>query len=170
MLVSIYGAGLSNATLTVASQPVQILYASDSQINAVLPDSISGLVQLTASSPAGSQSVNLFIEVAVPALFPGLVFHEDGSLVSAASPAYPGETISLDATGLGAAPVAAPQVSVGGQAAAVSNIANPAPGIDQVYFAIPLSSSTGNAVPIVLTAGVYSSNAAAVPIAAGPSN
>jgi len=170
MLVSIYGAGLSNATLTVASQPVQILYASDSQINAVLPDSISGLVQLTASSPAGSQSVNLFIEVAVPALFPGLVFHEDGSLVSAASPAYPGETISLDATGLGAAPVAAPQVSVGGQAAAVSNIANPAPGIDQVYFAIPLSSSTGNAVPIVFTAGVYSSNAAAVPIAAGPSN
>jgi uncharacterized protein (TIGR03437 family) len=170
MLVSVYGAGLSNATLTVASQAVQVLYASDLQINAVLPDSISGLVQLTASSPAGTQSVNLYIEAAVPALFPGLVFHEDGSLVSPASPAHPGEMISLDATGLGAAPVAAPQVSVGGQAAAVSSIANPAPGVDQVYFAIPLNSGTGNTIRIVLTSGFYSSNSVAVPIAAGPSN
>jgi uncharacterized protein (TIGR03437 family) len=170
MLVSVYGDGLSNATLTVASQPVQVLYASDLQINGVLPDAISGLVQFTASSPAGSQSVNLFIEAAVPALFLGLVFHEDGSLVSTASPALPGEMISLDATGLGAAPVAVPQVSVGGQAAAVSNIANPAPGVNQVYFAIPLNSGTGNAILIVLTSGPYSSNAIAVPIASDPSN
>jgi uncharacterized protein (TIGR03437 family) len=170
MLVSVYGAGLSNATLTVAFQPVQILYASDVQINAVLPVSISGLVQLTASSPSGSQSVNLLIEAAVPALFPGLVFHEDGSLVSPASPAQPGETVSLVATGLGAAPVAAPQVTVGGQAAAVSNIATPAPGINQVYFAIPVNSGTGNAIPILLTSRGYSSNAVAVPIAADPLN
>lgn|SRR5487761_2169481 len=165
MLVSVYGAGLRNATFTAASQPVQVLYASDSQVNAVLPDSIFGLVQFTASSPAGSQAVNLFIEAAVPALFPGLVFHEDGSLVSPVSPAHLGEIISLDATGLGAVPVAAPQVSVGGQPAAVSNIANPAPGIDRVYFAIPLDSGTGNAITIRLTSGVHSSNTVVVPIA-----
>lgn len=170
MLVSVYGSGLSNATLTVASQPLQILYAGDAQINAVLPASVSGLVQLTASSPSGSQSVNLFIEAAVPALFPGLVFHADGSLVSPASPAHLGETISLDATGLGAVPVAVPQVSVGGQAAAVSNIAAPAPGVNQVYFAIPINSGTGNAIPIVFTSGSYSSNSVAVPIAADQSN
>lgn len=170
MLVSVYGAGLSRATLTVATQPVQILYASDLQINAVLPDSISGLVQLTASSPEGSQSVNLFIEAAVPALFPGLVFHQDGSLVSPASPAHTGESISLDATGLGAVPVAVPQVSVGGQTAAVSNVANPAPGVDQVYFAIPLNSATGNTIRITLTSGSYSSNSVAVPIVADPLN
>jgi uncharacterized protein (TIGR03437 family) len=164
MLVSIYGAALGKAVLTIASEPLQILYASDSQINAVLPNSISGLVQLTAASPAGSQSVNLLIEAAVPAIFPGLIFHQDGSLVTPSSPAYLGETISLDATGLGAAPVAIPQVTVGAQTATVTAISTPAPGIDQVYFTIPTNTSTGSAIPIMLTSGAHSSNAIAVPI------
>ncbi len=170
MLVSVYGAALANAVLTADSQPVQILYASDSQINAVLPESISGMVQFTASSPAGSQSVNLVIESAVPALFPGLVFHQDGSLVTADAPAYQGEALLLDATGLGTPPVAAPEVTVGGQPASVATLSKPAPGVDQVGFIVPNASFTGSAVPIVLTSGAHTSNMIAVPISAGPSN
>lgn len=170
MLVSIYGASLGDALLMAGSLPVQILYASDSQINAVLPDSISGMVQFTASSPSGSQSVNLLIESAVPALFPGLVFHLDGSVVTPAAPAYQGETLLLDATGLGAPPVATPQVSVGGQPAAVVDLSKPSPGVDQVEFVVPLTSSTGAGVPIALTSGAHSSNTITVSIADGPLN
>lgn len=171
MMVSIYGAALSGATVTVGAQPATILFSADSQINAVLPDSIGGVVPFTVSTASGSHTVNLFVESAVPALFSAdgsgtgaaLAFHANGALVSAANPAVAGETISLEATGLGSPSPAVPAVTIGGQAVKVVASVNVGSGVDRVdVVAPPLA---GSALPLVISAGVFTSNALAIAVA-----
>lgn len=145
MLVAIYGTSLNGASVTVGGQTATILYNSDTQINAVLPGGLSGVIPLTVASSEDSQSVSLFIQPAVPAIFSAdgsgtgeaLAFHPDGTLVSASNPASAGETISIYATGLGTTAPTVPSVTLGGAPAIVVNVQGGSGGIDVVSVVIP---------------------------------
>jgi uncharacterized protein (TIGR03437 family) len=162
MLVAIYGSGLAGASVRAGGAAATILYNSDSQINAVLPDSLSGVTSLTVAAAQGSDTVNLFTATAVPAIFPAdgggsaLAFHANGELVNATEPAAPGETITVYATGLGAAPAALPTVTIGGAAALVLSNAKAGPGVDIVVAVVPPSTAPAGASISLSSSGVTS--------------
>ncbi len=162
MLVSLYGAHLAGASVTVAGQAVTMLYSSDTQLNAVLPSGISGVVPLAVANESGSYPVNLFIEPSVPALFSmdaagsGLAAHADGSLVSASNPAAPGETISVYGTGMRHATDLTATVD-GLQTGSVS-VAAASPGVDTVLLVLPAQLPSGASAALTLSAGGHTSN------------
>ena len=92
---------LSGTTVTVNGSPVPITFVSESQINAQLPLDISGAATLRVSTAAGSAETTIRLSETAPAIFPNGILHTNGAPVSASSPAVPGETLVVYATGLG---------------------------------------------------------------------
>jgi uncharacterized protein (TIGR03437 family) len=198
MLVAIYGADLANGTaqdtgttfpfqladaqVLVGGSPIPLYYVSPSQINAVLPESASGLVTLTVQNGAGKHTVNIFVEAAAPALFTegssgtgpvAALKAVDQSLVTAANPLHAGDAVELFGTGLGLTAashglmvaVQQPTVTVGGDNCPVT-FAGAAPnyiGLDQINCTIPAGISSLSA-PIVVTSGARTSNAATLAV------
>jgi uncharacterized protein (TIGR03437 family) len=151
MLISIYGSNLGGATVTLNGQTLAQNYSSANQINALLPDNISGLQKLTVANGQGSATVNVFIESAVPA-----IFTFDGSGMGAGAVIRTGNFISLFLTGLGDGG-AAPVVTLNG---ALVNVTyhGPAPGfpgLDQINFELPAGISSGT---VLVSAGARTSN------------
>jgi uncharacterized protein (TIGR03437 family) len=190
-LVSFYGSGLAASTAqfttlpfptqlggtTIASGTVALplLSVSDGQVNAYVPPSLSGLVNVTLKNLIGQHTTTLLVAPAAPTLFslsksgsgPASALHVNGTVVSTTSPATAGEYISLYATGLGNTTAAAgldvavltPQVTVGGTQAVVT-FAGRAPGfvgLDQINIQIP-AGVAGAAVPVVASSGGRTSN------------
>ena len=158
MIVSIYGDQLDGATVAVNGQTLNLFYGSTHQINALLPDSIAGLVKLTVSNGTGKYTENLFVEDAVPA-----IFSLDGSGTGPAAVIRTGNFLSLYVTGLGTGSQV-PTVLVNGVNAAVS-YAGPAPGfpgLDQINVAIPVGVPAGLAVPVTVQSGDRLSNTTTV--------
>lgn len=153
-LVSIYGVNLSGGTVTLNGQLLQLLYTGTNQINALLPDGVSGLQVLTLTNGAGKSSTNVLIEDEVPA-----VFTLDGSGKGAAAAIRTGNFISLYLTGLGSnrAPVT---VTIDKLNANVSyqGVAPGFPGLDQINVQIPAGARTGTPVPVVVTVPGHVSN------------
>lgn len=181
-IVSIYGEQLDQAQVSVNSQPVAPYYTSPTQLNAVLPEGLSGLVKLTVKSGTSSHTVNLMIEPAVPALFT-----QDNSgqgpasalngitnvLVSETNPIRAGDYVSLYLTGLGATraqnglnvAVTQPTVTVGGKPCVVT-YAGRAPlyaGLDQINCQIPGGLLPGTA-DVVVSSGARVSNRATLAV------
>ena len=69
MLISIYGNNLANSTVSVNGQSLLLNYIGDHQINALLPESLSGIATLTVSNDRGKATTNIYVEAAVPAVF-----------------------------------------------------------------------------------------------------
>jgi uncharacterized protein (TIGR03437 family) len=93
---------LGGVRVLINGTAAPLLYASDQQINAVVPYGVAGL------STAQIQVVNqgstgpAFRAVAIaadPAIFAGAL-NQDGTINSAANPAKPGSIVSLWATGI----------------------------------------------------------------------
>jgi uncharacterized protein (TIGR03437 family) len=152
--------------------PAPILYASASQINAVVPYEVSGTASNIAvefgntAIPGGTYNV-------IPAT-PGIfsILNQDNSLNSPSNPAARGSTIQIYATGMGATsppsvtgeisagdrnqPILPVSAAIGGVSAAVT-YAGPAPGavagLFQVNVTVPQNLSAGAALPVVLTVG-----------------
>jgi uncharacterized protein (TIGR03437 family) len=101
-LASIFGHHLAaeTAVVTCNGQAVPVLLASPGQINVLLPN-ITGEAKLVVRGPNGNVSRTLTLLPAAPAIFEGAVLHADGTPVTDASPAQPGESLSAYATGLG---------------------------------------------------------------------
>jgi uncharacterized protein (TIGR03437 family) len=189
MLVAIYGADLANGTaqatgttfplqladaqVLVGGSPIPLYYVSPAQINAVLPESASGLVTLTVQNGAGKHTVNIFVEAAAPALFtegssgtgPAAALKAaDQSPVTAANPLHAGDAVELFGTGLGLTAashgleVAVQQPTVTFAGAAPNYI-----GLDQINCTIPAGISSLSA-PIVVTSGARTSNAATLAV------
>lgn len=155
MLVSIYGNNLAASTVSVNGQTLALNYSSDRQVNALLPDNVSGLARLTVSNTQGKQTVNIFVEGAVPA-----IFTSDGSGSGAAAVIRTGNFISLYLTGLGAGGTT-PVVLLNGAPVSVT-YAGPAPGfpgLDQINFQLPAGVTSGTVVVVV---GNHTSNAVTV--------
>jgi uncharacterized protein (TIGR03437 family) len=177
MIVSIYGGGLDQAAVTVNGVGVTVLYGSAKQINAVLPENVgAGLSRLTVQNATGSQTVNLWVEPAFPAVFTlgqsgsdaaAAVNANTGVVVSQANPLHAGEYLELFLTGLGAtesrggfdyAKLQA-AVSVGGVDCPVT-YAGAAPGfagLDQVNCRIPSGLGAQGAAAVVVRSGSRSS-------------
>lgn len=101
-LASIFGHHLAmdRATVTWNGQPLAVLMASPTQINVQLPHA-TGEGTLKVQAPNGTASRTVSIAAIAPALFEGVLLRADGTAVTEAAPAKPGETLSVYATGLG---------------------------------------------------------------------
>jgi uncharacterized protein (TIGR03437 family) len=100
---------LNGVRVLVGGLASLVTYVSPTQINFVVPSGLTATtvtVQLTREGVAGP-AVALSLHDSAPALFAepdaitAIATHPDGTLVTQESPAHPGETIVLYATGLG---------------------------------------------------------------------
>ena len=157
MIVSIYGTGLAQGTVTVNQAAVPTSYVSDTQINGVIPaETPLGLNRLTVQNGVGSQTVNVLVEAAFPAVFtldqsgvgPAAALNaRSGVIVSQAAPLHAGEYLELFLTGLGSTArqngfdfaILQPTVTVGGSACPVTyaGAAPGFPGLDQINCIVP---------------------------------
>ena len=200
MLIAIYGSNLASqpdqtsgvtfptqladVQVLVGGSPIQLYYASPTQINAVLPESSTGLTQLTIQNSAGKNSLNVLLAAASPAIFtqdssgtgPAAALNaHDQSLITANNPLHVGDTVELYATGLGLTmtsndlqvAVQQPTVTIGGVACPVT-FAGAAPnyiGLDQINCTIPAGIAASPTSPVVITSGNQTSNTATLAIA-----
>lgn len=159
-IISIYGTGLDGAQVTMGGTMLQILSASSTLINAVVPDSASGFTNLTVQNGSGVTTVNLAIQTAVPAVFTvdrsghgpaAAVDATTGIAIDGSHPARAGDSIELFLTGLGATTRSAgldvanqqPAVTIGGRNCPVT-FAGRAPGftgLDQINCIVPIGTS-----------------------------
>ena len=195
MFVSIYGTALAAQAAQAMAQPlplqlsdaqvqfngtaIPLNYASAGQINAVIPDDASGLATLKVSNSAGSRTVNVFVETAMPAIF---TLDGTGTGLAAAinaannqvnginNPVHAGEYIELYATGLGATTNRGgldyanqqPTVTIGGSDCPVT-YAGRAPGfvgLDQINCIVPAGLGVNGTAPVTITSGARTSNIA----------
>ncbi|HXA49015.1 MAG TPA: hypothetical protein VNV86_01855 [Candidatus Acidoferrum sp.] len=117
-IVSIFGANMANATavagdgmlsqtlagvtVRVGDRLLPLVFASPTQINAVLPSDLAEGQQILTVSPPAQPDVRTVFTVArnAPGIF-GTVIHEDGSAVTADAPARSGELLTVYGTGFG---------------------------------------------------------------------
>jgi uncharacterized protein (TIGR03437 family) len=126
-IVSVYGASLSEesvvgpaspmsqtlagVTVRIGDRLVPLFFVSPDQINLQLPTDLTPATYTMTVSPFGSKDVTAEFTVArnAPGVFQradldkqiALAMHEDGSVVSTASPARKGELLLLYGTGFG---------------------------------------------------------------------
>jgi uncharacterized protein (TIGR03437 family) len=162
-------------------------YVSPTQLNVLLPsDTNSTTVQVQVKNAAGvTPQTPLLVQSNVPQLLTGdgkfvLAAHADGSAVGKASPAAPGETISLYGTGCGPTapalipgqvPVTAnplvtlPSVTIGGSTAAVASgtVVAGSGGVYQINVQIPASAANGD-LPVLMALGGTNSVASLITV------
>jgi uncharacterized protein (TIGR03437 family) len=198
--VAIYGDALAGSTATAASVnfPTQLAdaqvmvngtaallyYVSPKQIDAIVPEDASGLVKLTVQDTAGSHTVNVMVEAAVPAVFTqgasgsGPASAENASsnyaLVTASAPLHAGDYVALFLTGLGATTNRdgldwanqQPAVTIAGHPCAVS-YAGRAPGyrgLDQINCQVPAGLTADPAAQVIVYSGQRASNIATLAV------
>jgi uncharacterized protein (TIGR03437 family) len=184
MIIAVYGAGLDQATVTLNGVSLEILAASDGQINAVLPADIdAGLSRLTVQNSSGSQTVNLLVETAFPTVFAldpsgsgaaAAVNASNGMVVSSSNPVGAGDYVELFLTGLGKTEKRGqldyaklqPTVTIGGLDCPVT-YAGAAPGftgLDQINCRLPAGLGARSAAPVVVRSGARSTSATTLAI------
>jgi len=207
-IITIYGTGLgpaSGASFTVdpvanlvnfnlsgtqvyfAGQPGPVLYASATQVNAVVPDTLgsSGQAELqVAIQGILSSGGNLPAATAVPGIFTidgsgagrAVALNQDGTICDARHPAATGSCVTIYFTEGGSRTPGGTtgsvtgsvlerlsqiaSVTVGGQPATVT-FAGAAPyfvdGVGQLNIQLAPNTPTGPAQPVILTVGINSS-------------
>jgi uncharacterized protein (TIGR03437 family) len=172
-------------TATVAGQNAYTVFES----NGLMEIQIPYTAPLGAGIPVGYGGISLPITITqfAPILLPQAVgassasaWHPDGSAVSPAAPAIPGETIHMEAVGLGPTSPAipaggtgsghtttVPSVTLGGEPVTVlyAALGGDGAGIYQVYFNMPANGPSGNQ-NVSLSIGGANSNT--LTLAAGP--
>ena len=154
-------------------------YVSPTQINFLLPDNAgAGATTVQVKNPAGTSTAQTITVAAGGQMFTSdgksvLGAHANGSLVSKAAPAAPGETVTIYCTGLGTTtpaltpgvvpsdsfPLATlPTVTIGGAPATVSfaGVVAGAAGVYQINVQVPSGAANGD-LPVVVTVGTASS-------------
>ena len=176
-IVTIFGTGLGPAQLTTSNPtgssvqfngtPAGILYASSTQVAAIVPSVTTGAtVQVTVQYNGQSTApFTVAVASAAPGLFTAdssgagqvLATNQDGSANSAARPAAAGSTVALFATGTGS-PALPLQVTVGGSPAAIQSATAVSSGVTKIVVQLP-DGMQGAALPVILTAGSLASPA-----------
>ena len=160
----------------MSGAPANLLFVSDQQINAVLPDTIvAGWNSITVRNSGGSHTVGVLVEGAFPAVFTldqsgagaaAAVNANNGAVVSSTNPLHAGEYLELYLTGLGSTVRQSgldysrvqPVVTVGGTDCAVTyaGAAPGFPGLDQINCVVPTGLGSQEAA-VVVTSGARSS-------------
>jgi uncharacterized protein (TIGR03437 family) len=165
-IVSIYGTNLASSQVTVGGITATIDYDGATQINAIVPEAVQGLVPFTVANSGGSHTVNVLIQPAVPAIY---TLDQSGTgpaaalngvtnvLVTSSAPLHPGDYVSLYLTGLGSQQ---PTVTVGGEPCAVTyaGAAPGFPGLNQINCQIAAGVASSSTSPVLVTAGGRTSN------------
>ena len=162
----------------VGGQTAQVYYSSASQWSVVIP----------YNAATGSSTIQVGTSAAFPitlSLYAPALFSADGSgrgnvmaqrvltgtpVVSASAPAFPGDTLYIFATGLGAIdssghPSPLPTVTVGGQQVTVVSAVSTNSGAYQVTIELPGTTPAGNQ-PVILSIGGVSSPSLTLPVGA----
>jgi uncharacterized protein (TIGR03437 family) len=184
---------LNGVTVSIGDRLLPLYFVSPTQINAQLPaDMPLGPSSLVVTTPEQAQVTASFtIAQDAPGLFAltsnkkayALAFHQDGTLVTEASPATAGETLTLYGTGFGPTTPARPEglavpqspsfvvtdpasVQVGTASfPAQSAYALPgAVGIDVVEFALASGAPSGGDFELTVTINQVVSNTVLLPI------
>lgn len=179
-----YPTQLADVRVTVNTTASQLYYAGPTQINAIIPDDASGLVKLTVQNTAGTNTVNVLVDPAVPALFTqnsggsgpasALNASRGNTLVTAANPLRAGDYVSIYLTGLGKTTsrdglewaTTQPTVTMGGKACPVT-YAGRAPGfkgLDQINCIVPDGLAGSSPVQVFVTSGNRASNIATLAV------
>jgi uncharacterized protein (TIGR03437 family) len=181
-LVSIYGSVLDGGQVFINDAPATVLATAPTQINAIMPDNAAGLVRLKVQNATGSNTVNVLIDPAVPAIFTqntsgsgaASALNISNQVVTPSAPLRAGDYVQLFVTGLGATTnhdgldwaIQQPTVTVGGRPCAVS-YAGRAPGfrgLDQINCQIPGGLTTDPAAQVIVFSGARGSNIATLAI------
>jgi uncharacterized protein (TIGR03437 family) len=123
--------GTTGVRVLINNIPANIYYVSPTQVNLLIPTSLVPgpvMLQLVVDSLAGP-AIPILLQSAAPSLFQFdaatvLAVHLDGSTITAASPAQPGEVVVLFASGLGPTNPAAIPNQIPQQAASVTPISS----------------------------------------------
>lgn len=171
---------LQNVQVLVNGQLAPLLYASNLQINFQVPFGLTGSTVNIVVRNNGLESATLPVPLAeaVPGLFTPVLHASDYSLVTAAAPARPGETVLLYASGLGsvignvaagasapAVPTAAPvTVTAAGRAItpAYAGLAPGFAGLYQINVTLPADLPAGDLAVSVTAAGRTSNGVSVV--------
>lgn len=173
-----YPTQLADTQVLVNGTAAQLYFVSARQIDAIIPDNAIGLVKLTVQNSAGSNTVNVYVEPAVPSLFTqngtgggavsALNASSNYSLVTGSSPLRAGDIVALFLTGLGTTTSRGgldvanqqPAVTIGGRPCAIL-YAGRAPGfkgLDQINCQVPGGLATDAAAQVVVFSGQRGSN------------
>jgi uncharacterized protein (TIGR03437 family) len=181
---------LVGTQVLVNGGPVPLFYVSPGQVNFQMPMEAAGTVAVTVTSGAITGApVMLPLLPVSPGIFLGTgtqaaALNADYSANSPANPVPPGGVIQLYVTGLGITnpplptgqpgaltpplnqTVVTPTATISGAAAQVlfSGVAPGFVGLYQVNVTIPAGIQTGDAVPVVLSAGGQNSNSATIAV------
>ena len=142
---------LGGVSVAVDGRPARMLFASPSQINAVLPGEIQGDLEIRVRNTNGETGAPIRVSRSAPGIV--VVAHQDGTAVTPETPASRNEPLLLYAAGLGRAE----SVQIGEQSQNAPPLAidcdaqpvNPegvapalgAPGLHQVHFRVPATAS-----------------------------
>jgi uncharacterized protein (TIGR03437 family) len=179
------GTSLAGTTVLFGGSPAPILFGSPTQINAIVPYSISGssVPVFVVNQGQTSAPVTVAVTSVAPSLFTlngsgngqAAAINQDNSINGSANPAKAGSVVSLFATGTGQTnpggvdgsvtgsvlplAVVTPTVTIGGKSATVQ-YAGGAPqnvaGVTQINVVVP-SGLTAGSVPVVVQQGTVSS-------------
>jgi sugar lactone lactonase YvrE len=170
---------LAGATVTINGEASPLLYVSPTQINFQVPyDTALGSATVVISTSAGTGApFTVTVTAAAPAIFtyvnsagqinPVILHAATSTLVTAASPAQPGETLTLYATGAGpvnntpasgagagpgATSLVNPTITVGSVTATVgfSGLSQGSVGLFQINFTLPATLPAGTGAPPTL--------------------
>jgi uncharacterized protein (TIGR03437 family) len=175
---------LQGVSVTIDGRPAYVEYVSPTQINVLAPtDSAIGQVAVQATlNQQTSNVVNAQLQQFAPAFFAGTGIvaaeHSDYTLISAASPAKPGEVVLLFGTGFGLTNPAVStgqlfttpeplanqvQISIGGTTANVAFAGLIEPGLYQFDVTIP-SGASGSAAVLATVNGLQSQTGVTIPV------
>jgi uncharacterized protein (TIGR03437 family) len=162
-IVSIFwrGTGVRDTAsirVTFDGVPARVLFASRSQINAVVPIDVArrNIAPVRIESDAGSSNViELPVTDSAPAIFTGAILNEDYSVNTRANPATRESVLMMWGTGMGGFSTESVSVRIGARPAEVL-YAGQAPGFVegavQINARIPADAPTGEQ-PVMITVG-----------------
>jgi uncharacterized protein (TIGR03437 family) len=141
---TIFGTGLAgaNVQITFNGLAAMVLYDGATQINVLLPATLSSATQASVVATINGQVSNTFsVNLAqnAPAIFNPGILNQNNSVNTAAQPAAPGDVVQIFLTGL-AVPATGPvTVTIGSQAGIVTSYAGASSinGLEQVNVLIP---------------------------------
>jgi uncharacterized protein (TIGR03437 family) len=179
-LISIFGTGLSGATVQIDETPAAVLASFPFQVNAQIPfDAAPGAATLSVNSANGSATQPISISGVAPAIFSvapsqAAITNQDNSLNTGLNPALRGSYLFIYGTGFGAVtrsgafsrantPVSA---VIGGTEipAAFAGLTPGAIGLYQANVQIPANLPPGLSLPLFLKQGSATSNIVTVAI------
>jgi uncharacterized protein (TIGR03437 family) len=168
-IITLFGGGVGPlpTQVLINGAAARVIYASGSQVNAVVPFALgtsgtatvqvvsNGVASATWEVPVTSTAAAIFTTNST-GVGQAAVLNQDNTINGASNPAAKGTVIQIFATGGGASPTPSAKVTIGGADAPVQ-FAGPAPGeiegLVQVNAVVPPSVTAGPSVSISVAFG-----------------